>query len=112
MPHPDLGLLGYALKKIGVIIYYQIGLAELSLCGPGHLAAEIMSHQLHAVADAQDRDTELKNLHVRNRSTFLIDTGRSSRQYNTLRVEISYLLQGRIKGEYFGVYFPFPYSAR
>ena len=40
----------------------QIGMTELTLSGRHDLAAEMTAHQLHAVADAQHRHTQLEQL--------------------------------------------------
>src|SRR6266513_504664 len=44
-----------------------------------HLAAEMMRHQLHPVANPQHRNSQGKNLWVRMRGTLVVNTRRSAR---------------------------------
>ena len=49
------------------------------------LAPEMMGHELHPVADAEDRNSERKNLWIRMRCAFVVNARRSPRKDNAFR---------------------------
>ena len=48
-------------------------MAELPLAGSDDLAAKVAGHELHAVADAEDRHAEFKELLGHRRSALFVD---------------------------------------
>jgi hypothetical protein len=60
MAHPDDLLLRQALEQLSLLRRVDDGLAELGHPCPLDAAAELLRHQLHAVADAQRRHAELE----------------------------------------------------
>ena len=75
------------------------------------LPPERMGHQLHAVADAEDRYAELKNLHIREGRARIIDTGGPSGKDKPLGPELFYFMDRRVEREYLRVYLAFPHPA-
>ena len=77
MGHPDWkGRCGIqAEEQIGVIIDGKVGPAEFSMWGGIDRAPALMGEQLHAVANAQNGDVEIKNMAVYFRGMGLHDTG-------------------------------------
>ena len=67
MTHPGDALFGEALKQLAAGVKPGFGLAVFAggiVLGLGDLAAEGVGHQLAAVADAEDRDPQLKDAGV------------------------------------------------
>jgi hypothetical protein len=58
-------------------------LAVLAVPGPAHNAPQLLGHQLHTVADAQDGDPRLIKGRVAGRRFLLVDTGGAARKNNS-----------------------------
>ena len=58
----------------------DLGVAVLALVGGAHLAAQLVDHELQAVADAQHRQSEMQHALVRRRRVGVVDGGRPARQ--------------------------------
>ena len=61
MAHPAYRHRGNLLKQKGGLIYLHLGLSILADRSGGYLSAQLVCHQLGAIADAQDRNTQIKN---------------------------------------------------
>ena len=64
MAHPDLlapALVPDALEQHAIIRQIDERAAELAMVGALHLAAQLVAHRLHAVADAQHRHARLEH---------------------------------------------------
>ena len=63
MAHPHRDLAGrQTLEKRTTCIDQELGMAILALGRLGHPTAELMGHQLHTIADAENRGLYLKEL--------------------------------------------------
>jgi hypothetical protein len=62
------------------------GLPVLAVPRALHLAAQHVAHELHAVADADDRHAELEDLRVAARRLALVDAVRPAREHDAARV--------------------------
>src|SRR4051794_14152996 len=73
--HPDVDALATreAVKDFLGLLDYDAREAELTLARALDLAAEQVSHELHPVADAEDRHPKLEDAFVDARSALVID---------------------------------------
>src|SRR5208337_1771166 len=111
MAHPDFRFLRYAPEEVCFIIDDEFGFAVFSFGSPGHFSSQAMGHQLHAITDAQHRNAEPEHLKVGNWRPTVIYTGRPSGKDDTVRLKRTNLLNGCIKGKYFGINFAFAYPS-
>ena len=79
--HPD-GLLLRQPRKESAPLRMKLGLAELGDAGPLDAPAEILRHQLHAVADPEHRDPEFEELRVDLRRPLGVDRRRPAREHD------------------------------
>ena len=110
-PDPDPRLFNVMEKICRRVYVYSSG----AVFTPERLfdgASKLMGHQLHAVADTKNRDLQLENCRIGQRSAHVVHARRPSREYNSLRLEVSDLFQGHIEGMDFTVDVAFPYPAR
>ena len=77
-----------------------------------HLASEVMRHQLHPVADPQDRDSERKDRRVGVGSAFVINAGGSSREQDSFRLERRYFISRDIEADDLRINLTFADAAR
>src|SRR5215475_1528222 len=86
--HPHRDLAGrQTLEKWTTCIDQELGMAILSLSRRGHPTAELMGHQLHTIAYAEDRSLYLKELSADRRGFWLVNAGRPPRKDNAARIE-------------------------
>ena len=111
MAHPR-GLLGGGVGKNALgIINRGLGLAIFAQGGLIHLAAELVGHDLEAVADAEHRNTGLEYLSIYGRSTGLEYGGRATGQNNRLRILGQDLVNGHGMRDQFRVDAGLAYAA-
>ncbi|MNM96754.1 hypothetical protein D3C81_1092420 [compost metagenome] len=110
--HPD-GLGAFkALDDLCSLFKCQIRLAVFPFRGALHLAAELMGHQLHAVADAEYRQAEVINRRVHMRSVLSVYAHRSAGEDDALGRQRLDSFDRRIVGQQFTVHAQVPDSPR
>ena len=67
-------------KQSGGILDVQFRLAEFPFFGLFHLAAQLLNHQLGAVADAEHRNAQLENGRIGMGSAVVVDRTRAAGQ--------------------------------
>ena len=79
MTHPDGPpiILFKSMKQVLVIPDGHGGISVFPITRLGHHAAPQMGKELHAVTDAQYRDTEIENTLIRKRRIRIVDAGRT-----------------------------------
>jgi hypothetical protein len=77
-------------EESGMAPCADFGKAELALARTLHLAAELLCHGLHAVANAEHGDAKLENHLRRLPVQRLIDRVRTARENDSVRLEIAY----------------------
>src|SRR5215469_10715638 len=82
MRHPDGESLGETLEQNRIRDDIDFGGAVLALVGRAHLSAERVHHELQAVTDAEDRQTEIEQVPIGGWGVFVVDGPRSTRQDN------------------------------
>ena len=83
MAHPDrtFALQVEVFKKRTRLPHrQQFGMPELPLAGGNHLTAEMAAHQLHAVADPQNRHAKLEQLLGHRRRAIFVNRLGAARQ--------------------------------
>src|SRR2546430_10304133 len=84
--HPHRDLAGRQTpEKRTACIDQELGMAILALSRRGHPTAELMCHQLHTIAYAENRGLYLKELSADRRGFWLVHTGWPSRKDNAAR---------------------------
>ena len=73
-----------AAQQLGVAMGPHIGMAKLALVAALHPAAQLVRHGLHAVADAQHRQPQLKHCLGRLVGALLVHAGVAARQDDAL----------------------------
>ncbi len=91
--HPDGLPFGQAVEERSALCM-QRRLAELGDAGPIDAPAEILGHELHAVADAEDRHAEVEQARIDPGRALRVDGGRPAREDERARVAAPYLLGG------------------
>ncbi|OPZ53352.1 MAG: hypothetical protein BWY90_00681 [Deltaproteobacteria bacterium ADurb.BinA014] len=76
--HPAGGFCFHTRKNSILFFYVQFGKAVFALLGADNFAAQGFHHKLHAVADAQNRNAKIKDVTVRARRAFGVDTCRTA----------------------------------
>ena len=61
---------------------FHLGVTVLALVSGAHLAAQLVHHELQAVADAQHRHAKMEHALVRRRRVGVIDRRRPARQHD------------------------------
>ncbi len=101
--HPDRGLLGDGVEQVALGaragLDVEVGAAELAAVGVRDLGAHDLAGELHAVADAQDRDAEAENLGVASRRAVVVHRGGATREDDALRVERAEFRGGDRRGD-------------
>ena len=95
--HPRDALLRQAAEKTAVGIEPGLRLAVLArgvLPGGGHFPAEILCHELAAIANAEDGDAEPEDLRIHLRRTFGVHTLRAASEDDTDGVKGADLIHG------------------
>src|SRR5262249_24613391 len=86
--HPDGGFGRDALEQPGGLVDSARRPAEFARLPRLHLAAEDVAGELHAVADAEDRDVQVEDRGVAARSIGLVDARRSAGEDDALRLQL------------------------
>ena len=82
----------------------HLGIAELALAGAFDLAAQLLRHGLHAVADAEHRHAKLENDLRRRPFLGFIDRVRAAGENDSLRVEAADEIGGDVKRMEFAIH--------
>src|SRR5215210_8118003 len=101
--HPRHLLVRRAREEEAMLLYAEVRAAILPYLDGPDLSAQVQRHQLHPVADTQDRHAKLKDPLVHPRRPLTVDAARSSGKDNALRFARRDLLDGRIIGEHLRV---------
>ena len=112
MAHPYDFLFLQAFKQRGRRVDGNRRLAEFAHFRRLHLAAQGLSHELHAVAQAEDRDSQVKYFFFNLRRIVLIHAGRAACKDNALRLHFLYFGQSLLIRVYFAVHMVFTDAAR
>ena len=83
--HPNGGVRVDAGEQVRRLLHIDLRAAELAVACALDLAAEEVAHQLHAVADAEDRDAEREDRGVAGRRPLLEDARGTAREDDALR---------------------------
>jgi hypothetical protein len=73
MAHPDRNLRVQPAEDSVSMIDFDFGMAILPMLGFFHAAAEVLGHELHPIADPEDREPQAPNPGVRPRGVGRID---------------------------------------
>ena len=84
--HPYSGLFGNAFKEGAAAVAIKISMAVFMLFRLRYFAAQFLSHELHAVADAQNRYSCFEHAGIHLGCIFCIDTGWTAGENNALRI--------------------------
>ena len=99
MPVPDVDAVAEPVKERAVGAEdAQLARAVFALLGVLDLAAEVMRHELHAVADAEDRQTELEDAGSGCGASSRIHAGRTAAEDETARAAFAISSAGVSKG--------------
>ena len=117
--HPDFEhamafgrrVVGDAVEQPGVAMGTQLGVAELAVVAPLDHPAELGRHRLHAVADAQHRDTEPPQRVGRTQLLVFVSAGMAARQDHPFGGEVAQELFAHIAGMDFAVHMGFAHPA-
>ena len=74
-----------------------------------HLAAQQLGHELHAVADAQDRYPKVKQPAIAGRCAMCVDAGRAAGEDYAFYLSRVYRFSGYCRRDYFAEYVQLPY---
>ena len=120
--HPDFehavpfgrGKVFNALEQFGVSVGANFGIAKLARVASFDLATQLLGHGLHAITNAQNRNTQLKH-GIRCTVIDFVNTGVRTRQDHALEVAIlgivTHPVTGHITGVYFAKHMRFAHSA-
>ena len=100
-----------AFKKTGVVVGAHFGVAEFALGARLDLAAELLGHRLHAVADAEDGNARGEDGFARLVVRFFIGAHVRAREDDALRVERADEVGGDVVGMNFAVDVGFAHAA-
>ncbi len=101
-----------AVEQLGVAVGAHLGEAELALARTLDLAAQLLRHGLHAVADAQHRHAELEDDLRRLPVLGLVHRVRPARQDDASRGEVADELFRHIEGMQFAIDLLLAHAAR
>ena len=98
--HPDRHRRWQALEDGGVAVgLVDHGGAVLAALAGGDAAPQLVGEQLHAVADAEDRQAALEDVGGGRGRPFIVDAGRPAGEDEAPRLEAGHLLPGRVVGD-------------
>ena len=83
---PDVDLFADAVEELRTIRDVEHAGAVFASGTEFHLAAEMVRHQLHSVANSQHRNAERKNLRIGVRCAFVVNAGRTAGKNDALSV--------------------------
>ena len=101
--HPDYELVGQPLEELVARLDRHLGLAVFAPLARLDLAAELLAHELHAVADAENRNAEIPYAAVDARRSVFEDAVRPAGEDDALRRVCANLFGGDAEGDDFGV---------
>ena len=113
--HPRDALLRQTVEQTAIGIKPSLRLAVLArgiLTGSGHFPAEILRHELAAVADAEDGDAELEDLGIDLRRALGINTLRTAGEDDADGVKGADLLHGHGVRLHFAIDIALAHAAR
>jgi hypothetical protein len=90
-------------KRAGRILDVEFAASVFASAAVFYLAPELMGHELHAVADAKDGDTEVKDRRIGLGRAFGVDAGRATAEDDATRVEFGDFLGGEVVANDLGV---------
>ena len=93
------------LEQIRVAARAYLGVAELALVAALHLAAQLLCHGLHAVADAQHRHAQLEHRLWRAVGGFFVGAGVAAGQDHAFQLAIGGKLAHPVAADVAGVHF-------
>ncbi len=97
--HPDrLARREAGEEKAGRLLNIDLGAPVLAAVRAAHLAAQDVRHELHAVADAEDRDAEVEELRRRRRRPRREDALRPAGEDDADRREAADLRERQVEG--------------
>ena len=102
--HPHGGGVVHIGEQVGGVVDEEGSLTVFAPLGAIHLAAELLHHQLHAVAYPQHWNTQLPNGWIAVGRAGVVHRLRPTRKNNALGVELFQLLGGGAVGEYLRVH--------
>lgn len=74
-------------KRAGRILDVEFAASVFASGAMFDLSTEVMGHELHAVTDAKDGDTEVKDRRIGLGCAFGVDAGRATAENDAARVE-------------------------
>ena len=86
MAHPYRCLFGDAFEECGAAVSVEIGVTVFMFFRFRNFAAQGLGHELHAVADAEDRHTCFEYVRIDLRRIFRIDAGWAAGENDPLRL--------------------------
>ncbi len=86
------GEVGNVLEQRGVAMGPHLGVTELALVPAFHLAAQLLRHGLHAVADAQHRHAQLEHSLRGLVGRFLVDAGMAAGKNHAFELAVGRVL--------------------
>jgi hypothetical protein len=107
--HPATCFFFDAVEDTRCILYPEFRKPVFSFLGLAYLPTQGVDHVLHPVTDAENRNPEIKDTRVHTRTSFLIDAGRASGQYDPFRRQDLDLRGGNGRGLYLAVDMSFPH---
>lgn len=90
-------------KRAGRILDVEFAASVFASAAVFYLPTELMGHELHAVADAKDGDTEVKDRRIGLGSAFGVDAGRATAEDDATRVEFGDFVGGEVVANDLGV---------
>ena len=104
MAHPDILLLWQALEHYRVVIdNFNISSAIFRIVGWLNFAAQIIRHQLHAVADPQNWNTQLVDFWIDLKGVLCVDTVGAPRENDAFGMHFFDFFSAQLVGEQFGI---------
>ena len=100
---PDERIVRQAGEEIALVEDGELGPAVLVGLGADYLAAEHLRAELHAVADAEDRDAQVEDLLVASRGVGHVDAGGPAGEDDALERQLRQLGGGGARREDAGV---------
>ena len=99
-----------AVQQAALADHVNTGVAELAQLGTFDLAAHLLGHGLHAVADAQQRDLEVEHRLRCTRAVGFVDRLRATGQDDAARVEFADRFIVHVERVQFAVHADFAYA--
>ena len=90
-------------KRAGRILDVEFAASVFASGAMFYLSTEVMRHELHAVADAKDGDTEVKDRRIGLGRAFGVDAGRATAEDDAARVEFGDFVGGEVVANDLGV---------